>query len=294
MPQKLRSRIARSIGWFGALFLVLFVFRLLYGYTTAGKTGEFSGGGYDYFGSLTNLRKNYASEANQVKMGSVQADDFLASQKYEKTATVSSGTTRFDDDDSLIRRLTHSFEGSIQYEKSLGKKGDRELHLSIGVRPALFDSFYKAVQIIGVPRSNTITKVDKTNEYRQLNARKASLEKNLASLNELKSKSGSISDYVSLHDKIRGVETELQELGVDLGNFNTENEFCTLHFSLYEGQARKAVSFYQRVKIALEWTIKYYAISVVALAAALICSFAGLLIIDRLKLLSAVISRPRE
>lgn len=61
-----------------------------------------------------------------------------------------------------------------------------------------------------------ITKVDKTNEYRQLNAKKASLEKTLASLNDLKNKGGAISDFVSLHEKILEIETQIQELGVDL------------------------------------------------------------------------------
>ena len=126
------------------------------------------------------------------------------------------------------------------------------------------------------------------------NTKKASLEKNLASLSELKNKSGAISDYISLHEKILEVETQLQELGVTLGNFNTENEFCTLHFSLFEGRERKAVSLFQRVKIALEWTIKYYAISVLALAAVFLGSFLLLLVVDRLKILSAVFPRTRD
>jgi hypothetical protein len=90
------------------------------------------------------------------------------------------------------------------------------------------------------------------------------------------------------------VETQLQELGVDLGNYNTENEFCTLRFSLYEGSVAKATSLFQRVKAALEWTIEYFAILVIALAGALVCSFFLLLIIDRLKILAAVVTRLRD
>jgi hypothetical protein len=293
MPKNRRSRIVRTAGWFAVLFVLLFAFRLLYGFFGAKNPDETYAIGYDYFGSLTNLRKNYATE-NQQKMASIQVEDPFSTQKYEKTATVSSGTAHFDDDDSLIRKLTNSFEGTIQYEKSLGKKGSRELHLSIGVKPDSFDSFYKAVQIIGQLRSTTITKMDKTNEYRQLNAKKASLEKNLASLSELKNKSGAINDYISLHDKIREVETQLQELGVDLGNFNTQNEFCTLRYSLFEGRARQAISSFQRVKIALEWTIKYYAISIFALAGVFGCSFLLLLVVDRLKALPAAFPQLRE
>src|SRR5882757_449953 len=59
-----------------------------------------------------------------------------------------------------------------------------------------------------------------------------SLQATLSSLNDLKKKNGAVGDFVTLHDKILEIETQLQILGVDLGNFNTENEFCTLHFSL--------------------------------------------------------------
>src|SRR4029077_2293845 len=104
-------------------------------------------------------------------------------------------------------------------------------------------------------------------EYRQLNAKKASLEKTLASLEELKSKGGQIADYISLHDKILEIETNLQELGVELGNFNSENEFCTVRFSLYEGATERKISLLKRSKTALEWTIKYYGVFVVSMLA---------------------------
>jgi hypothetical protein len=289
----MRPFILRTAFWFALLFIAFFLFRLLYGYSNPGSGYGTYEGSIDFFTSVNNLRKNYASEkiANAVNaLAATAANDAYTSQKYEKTATVSATTAEFPNDDTLIRRLTAQFDGSIQYETSLGKKGNRELHLSIGVRPAVFDSFYRAVQTIGDLRSTTISKVDKTNEYRQLNAKKASLEQTLTSLNELKNKSGAISDYVSLHDKILEVETQLQELGVDLGNFNSENEFCTLRFSLFEGSVRKTTSFIQRVKIALEWTIKYYAIFIAALIGVLLCSFLLLLIIDRFKILQRIVN----
>ena len=294
MPINSRKRIVRNSLWFAGLFVALFVFRLLYGYygTTANGIGYDNGD--NFFSSLSNLRKNYASEKNANNIGSPQSVDQTSTQKYEKTATVSSKTAHFGEDESLIRKTTDSFAGSIQFEQSLGKKGNQELYLSIGVKPSSFDSFYRAVQSIGELRSTAITKIDKTNEYRQLNAKKASLEKTLGSLNELKNKGGAISDFVHLHDKILEVETQLQELGVDLGNYNTENEFCTLRFSLFEGTVVKGVSLFQRVKIALEWTMKYYAISLLALAGVLVCSFLLLLIADRLKILSAVVARLKE
>jgi hypothetical protein len=292
------KRILHTSYWFAGLFAVLFLFRLFYGYYGGTTYAGGNEGGDSYFSNLTNLRKNYASEKLSNAIAAAASGgptDIFNTQKYEKTATVSARTATFEEDDSLIRRATEAFDGSIQYEQSQGKKGSRELYLSIGVKPSSFDSFYRAVQHIGNTRSTVITKIDKTNEYRQLNAKKASLEKTLASLNDLKNKGGAISDFIQLHDKILEVETQLQELGVDLGNYNTENEFCTLRYSLYEGGVViTGVSFYQRIKTALEWTIKYFALSVVGLAGALVCSFFLLLIVDRLKILAAVVARLRE
>ena len=122
----------------------------------------------------------------------------------------------------------------------------------------------------------------------------ASLEKTLASLNDLKSKGGAISDFVRLHEKILEIETQIQELGVDLGNYNTENEFCTLRFSLYEGSPGRKMGFFHRAKIALEWTLQYYALLVVGLAGVLICGYLLVLILDKLKIFSAIVARIRE
>jgi hypothetical protein len=180
------------------------------------------------------------------------------------------------------------------YEQNTGNKGSRQMHWLIGINPEKFDSFYVKIQGIGQVRSMEITKIDKTNEFRQLNAKKASLEKTLASLNELKSRGGAISDYVELHDKILEIETQLQELGVELGNFDTENEFCTVRFSLYEGAPDKKISFMRRLKVALEWTIKYYAVLIVSLLALVATVFILLLVIDKLKLIKMVTNKLEE
>jgi hypothetical protein len=291
MPIPFKQRMRRTAIVFTVLFVLLFLFRLVYGYYGRDPINSNSDeAGYDFFMNVK-LRDNYASEKNALQ---TTPQDFLRSQKYEKTATVRSETAHFDRDDSLIRRITISYGGSIQYEQGMGKKGGRELHLSIGVKPDSFDSFYRAVQGIGELRSTTITKTDKTNEYRQLNAKKASLEKSLESLNELKNKGGTIADFISLHDKVLEVETQLQELGVDLGNFNSENEFCTLRFSLFEGHERRKITFLSRVKVSLEWTLKYYSLALLVVAGVLVCSLALLLIVDRLKILSAVVARLKE
>ena len=292
MKKTFKQRLWKSGRWFAGLFLVLFLFRLIYGYVST-YVSFGTDNANNFFGSVDNLRKNYASEKVQMKDVGQQAS-IASSQKYEKTATVRSKTSQFEKDADHIKKVTTGFAGVIQYEHNSGNKGNRQVQLLIGINPEKFDSFYQKVQDIGEIRSTEITKIDKTNEYRQLNAKKASLEKNLTSLNELKSRGGAISDYITLHDKILEIESQLQELGVELGNFNTENEFCTVKFSLYEGASEKKVGVMQRVKISLEWTIKYYAILIFTLLGLVTVLFISLLIIDKLNVIKAITGKLNE
>ncbi|MDF2190431.1 DUF4349 domain-containing protein [Paraflavitalea sp. CAU 1676] len=273
--------------WFVVLFFAMLIFRLAYGYITSSLS---QGGDYssDYFDGVANLRKNYASEKQYLK-NDVPADaQNASSQKYEKTASIKSKSAQFEEGVKQINSETSKFGGVVQYEKNTGNKGNREIHLLIGISPDKFDSFYVKIQHIGDVKAKEVTKVDKTNEYRQLNAKKASLEKTLASLNELKAKGGVISDFVALHDKILEIETQLQALGVELGNFDTENEFCTVKFSLYEGATHKGVPFIQRLKVALEWTIDYYAVLMVCLFGAALTVLFLLLILDKLNVMKVL------
>ncbi|MCP2026352.1 hypothetical protein L1276_001496 [Flavobacterium sp. HSC-32F16] len=293
MARNFRSRFWRLSKWSAGLFIVLFAFRLLYGYTSSDSSSR-NDLSENFFGSIDNLRKNYASEKIMMK-GDVQAASNMASnQKFEKTASIKSKTSEFDQDENLIKAKTKSYNAIIQYEQNLGQKGNRQIHLLIGVNPAKFDDFYLDLQKIGTLKDIEITKVDKTNEYRQLNAKKISIEKMLQSLTELKSKGGEISEFISLNDKILEVEEQLQGLGVELGNFNTENEFCTVRFSMYEGATEKSISFIHRAKVALEWTIKYYALIVITSLLLSLTIFILLLIADKLKIISTLNNKLNE
>lgn len=278
-------RIAR---WMIALYFVLFAFRFVYGYFVTGSQDTSYNAAF--FDGLANVRKNYASEKGEVSAMQLADGGHVSSssQKYEKTAVVTSKSTHFEDDDKAIRAKAASYKGIIQYENSFGLKGRRELHMLIGITPEAFDSFYVDIRKIGVIQSMSVTKEDKTNEYRQLNAQKASLEKTLASLQELKSKGGEISDYVALHDKILEIESKLQDLGVQLGNFNADNEFCTVKLSLYEGQPAKGVSMFHRIKVAVEWSLQYYVFVLAGLLLVSVIAFIILLIADKLKVMQVI------
>lgn len=280
MASTLRYRIWIIARWLIGLFATLFVFRLIYGF--AQPTVRYDSYTDDFFSNVV-LRKNYASEKGYVKADPSGTPAFGTSQKYEKTATTRSRSTAFEKDQATLLAQIEAYTGVIQYEQRNGNPGERQLHLLIGVAPAQFDSFYTAVQSIGRVRFTEVTKVDKTNEYRQLNAKRTSLEKTLASLNELKASEGRITDHVELLEKIRGIESELQDLGVELGNFDTENEFCSVRFSLYEGTAEKKIGMMQRLKVALEWTLQFYAIAIVCIAGILLAALLLAVLVDKVR-----------
>lgn len=293
MAKNFKSRFWKVSKWSIGLFILLFAFRILYGYVAsdAASHNDYSD---NFFGSIDNLRKNYASEKISIKGDIQAASNMASSQKFEKTASIKSKTAEFDKDENLIKAKTKSYNAIIQYEQNLGQKGNRQIHLLIGINPAKFENFYLELQKIGLLKDTEITKVDKTNEYRQLNAKKISTEKMLQSLIELKSKGGQIADFIALNDKILEVEEQLQGLGVELGNFNTENEFCTVRFSMYEGATEKSISFIHRTKVALEWTIKYFALIVITSLFLSIAIFILLLIVDKLKIITAVNKKLNE
>ena len=291
-----KARLIKTIAFLAAGFVLLFLFRFIYGYTTG--LNELQEEDFSNFFSdneSLSLKKNYASDNYKFKRlestltnAVAQPHEFDVNQKYEKTATVRNRSREFEKDEKLIRSTIKKFNAIIQYEQNAGRPGNRNIHFLIGTPPEKFDSLYTEVLKIGIVGSKEITKIDKTNEYKNLNAKKASLEITRQSLLDIKRQSGKIDEYINLQNRILEIEQELQSLGVQLGDFNEENEFCTVRLSLSETREVK-VSALHRAKVAFEWTVQYYLLMLCIVAAAAVFGFFFLLIID--KLLPSILSK---
>lgn len=282
MKPFIKKRIKPTLGLLLLAFLGLFIFRLLYGYQTL-PNGAVPGMDHGVLlqmdSPLLHIRKNYASKKYQQTHGmSAPSMD----QKYEKIADIRSFTTRFDAMEKKIRLQIKGYDGLVQFENKSGNKGERKLNLVIGIPPENFDSIYDSLTTIGTVLSKQITKTDKTNEYKELNAQKNSLEKIRTSLIDLKSKGGRIDEYMQLENRILEIEQQLQALGVSLGNFDDENEFCTVKVLLSEGKETE-IGVMQRVKVALEWTIKTYLLLMLALTFMSLFGYLLLLSIEKIK-----------
>lgn len=278
MKSFIKSQLKKTLIVLLLLFVALFVFRLTYGYQTVNE--PIINPVYNEIVDVSSsARKNYASKKHLLNSGvtAVSVD-----QKYEKIADINTFSTKFDTQEKQIRAQIKDYEGLIQFENKSGNKGYRKLNLIVGIPPENFDSIYNSLIKVGHVQSKQITKTDKTNEYKELNARKASLEKIRESLIELKSKGGRIDEYMQLENRILEIESQLQALGVSLGNFDDENEFCTVKVALAETIITEIATL-QRIKVALEWTIETYLMLMAALTFMSLFGYLLLLSIEKIK-----------
>ena len=198
-------------------------------------------------------RKNYAS-AKQLA-GAIAPGDL---QKYEKVATVGLSTPHFDADRTRVDALIAASAGITQFENQHGLNGDRILQLGIGVPPAQFDAFIEDARKIARVTELAIIKTDKTNEYRQLRARRETLEKARSAVTEMAASGGSTEERLKVQAQLTEIEEKVQDLGVALGDFNAENEFCTVKLTLTETAPVPRVSAARRALTALTWALRRF------------------------------------
>ncbi len=287
MKQTFKKRLEKLIFWLIAIFIALFIFRLIYGYT---KTFDETPNQTQFFENISNSKRNYATKQYEVKSSTTNQSAIKVDQKYEKIAEIKTKSSNFEKEEKRSRETIKNLDALIQFEQKSGNKGYRELNLAIAVPPENFDALYNQLITIGKVQAKQITKKDKTNEYKELNAKKQSLEKIRTSLIELKSKSGRIDEYMGLENRILEIEQQLQGLGVSLGDFDYENEFCTVQFSLLEGKEIK-IGLLQRIKVALEWTVKIYLRIMTTLFFLTLFAYLLLLGIDKLKIFERIVNR---
>lgn len=207
--------------------------------------------------------KNYASvQQKRSSAAQITAIDSANPQneKYEKIGTLRQVTRDFDAEHKRITELVSANNAVIQHERALGLNGQRILQLGIGVPPEKFDAFIETARGFGKGLSLEIVKNDKTNEYLQLKAKRQTLEKARTALEEFRSSGGSIEERVTVQNRITEIEQQIQDLGVSLGEFDTQNELCTVKFTLQEWKTAKPVSLRAQILRALKGAIYNYAL----------------------------------
>lgn len=267
----MKPTFRKALLWVLAGFFLLFFLRLGYGYLQYpdGKAHEQYNHNSDYSVDFDFDKKNYASSKydkggnraapapSGVSVATPPKGEY--DQKYEKVGTMSSRTDSFERDNKKVRDIIKQYNGLIQYELQSGLKGSRYMHLAVGIPPDNFDAAVDAMKQVGKLTGIRVDKSDKTNEFQKLSAVKATLEAHLNALMALKGQSGKIEEYMNLESKIEDINSQLQNLGVSLGEFDSQNEFCTVKFTLSEVKYKNnIIPLYSRLYHAFTFTVRYY------------------------------------
>jgi len=263
-----------------SIFIILFMVRFAYLLRSSGDRQSGAGGmpfqaNFEQSqGQDVSMRRNYAS--SKMLVAQPDAAPQLLEQKYERVARLSATSASFDDDSNALDALAASMQALVQSENSWGLPGSRTLSLSFGITPGKFDVFVEGLKVLGDPESVTIVKTDKTAEYKELEARRLSLEKTRDGLRALRVPGASLSDLMALETKILEIEGQIQELGVSLGDFAEGNSFCTVHYSLRElNSAGIGARILSALFGALEWSLAVFIGIVVAVLLALAAAILG-------------------
>ncbi|MFI5299839.1 MAG: DUF4349 domain-containing protein [Polyangiales bacterium] len=293
----MKRKIVRGLIGLSSLSALMFALRLGYGFHVVAPGAAESSG----FSSSTwqgaefdVTRKNYASTKLGGLGGNVkdQAPATAAlDQKYEKIATLRAETSDFDGHERALRDAVREHGALIQFEQSAGLTGNRLLRVSIGVPPAQFDAMLAEVRKIGRVTSVQLNKVDKTNEYKSLAAQRLSLEKARSALTALKSQGGKIDELAGLERQILEVEEKIQGLGVQLGEFDAENEFVTIQCALQEHAAPRPLTLWHRVTVAFEWTLPRYVGLIAVIFAATLSTLMIVVVLEKLRWIPSAVAR---
>ena len=254
-----RPSIKKQLFWLLLMFLVLLVVRLIFGYITYPDGSERRVNHFNNISDFQLARKNYASK--KMAKGSVsQASAMSVDQKYEKIGSLANTTEAYEENEKALYRLIKDEELMIQLEQKSGLPESRKLNIALGVIPDKFDNIIEQLKNIGTVKRIQIDKKDKTNEYKKLEAKRVSLQKARESLMALKQSGGEVKDMIELTNRLLVIENEIQDLGVILGEFDENNEFCTVKFTLQE--VRKPVlskiSIVHRLHVATVWAAKVF------------------------------------
>ena len=181
---------------------------------------------------VTNYATNKTALTNSVDVSAFE-------QKYEQVASIAGRTDDFDADEQAVEQIISDKKMVVQMKNSRGLLGNRYLELTLGVAPENFKDAVDLIKTVGETVDAVENSTDRTTEFRNLMSQRASLENTRNAYIALKASGGTIADQIGLQEKILDVERQLQDLGVQIGEYSEENSLCTIAFTLSENGAEE-------------------------------------------------------
>ena len=101
-----------------------------------------------------------------------------------------------------------------------------------------------------------------------------------------------VEELIQLEEKILDLENQIQDLGVNIGQYDEENEFCTVDFTLFESILKGTkIGILQRIMVALEWSIKYYFVFIFTLLIGALLLLIILKLLEKFKVIGSIIEK---
>ncbi|MBN1525886.1 MAG: DUF4349 domain-containing protein [Spirochaetales bacterium] len=273
----MKSKIIKGLIFCLAGYLILFSGKLVYNLVWFEQSdGMVFQPGNSYYSGKIPARNNYITELAVNEMG------ISLEQKYEKIAELYSTTADFEKEKKNIFERIFKYTAVVQSENTVENNNTRNMNLVIGIDPDKFSEFVDDLKQ-SIPIDNlSITKTDKTKEYREMLASKNSLEKMRNSLMALKSKSGDIDEFIKLEEKILSIEQQIQTMGVNLGQFDSEKSLSTVKISLQEISSRQPMAL-NYICEAAGWACMIYSVLVIIGLCTALTVFLGFVIYEKAK-----------
>lgn len=272
-------------------FVLMFLLRLAYLLFISNVTYSES----NLMNEASNLRYSGASEMKFASVNNYATFDYslipnsqaLIQQKYEKVATLSTKSNEFEKEQKEIDKVIKQNKALVQFNQLSGLKGNRLLEMTLGVPPENFDMSVEMLQKIGKTLSFNISKSDKTNDFKDIQVKLKLLQDTKKEFVALKSKARNVSESIDVQNKISQIDTQIQQLGLNLNEYSSNVSLCTVKFSLQENEkivvqrSISATELFAKIFDSLQWAALYYAFILFILLAAFLLALISLKIIER-------------
>ena len=255
-------------------FVLLVLGRLVYSFwLPAEELTRFRRALPEWGSSTTDVAINFKTQSNLRQIGValqdlVSAGNLSRLEVLEETANANATSTAFDADKEKFLKIVSERKGKILHERAQGLAPQRSLSMTIGVNADSFQATVQDLKAIGTLTALTVTRTDRTEEFRALLAKKQSSVKYLDSLSKLRqAPAGSVQDLIKLEEKILEVQREIENASMRLGDFTPEESLSNIAYTLAERPAVPAYRLEERLLDAMGWGSVVYAYLIGALVA---------------------------
>lgn len=194
-------------------------------------------GSYDYVAD-SYYSKVEAEAGDITTSGSTEIQNPLEGRKVIKTVNIVSETKSFEETLSAIEREIAALGGYVQssniYGKTYDHYSDRRASYTLRIPAESLDSFiFKVGGFVNV--TNKTEKVDDiTNTYTDIESRLNALKVEEARLLELLSKGNSLSDLLTIEQRLSEVRYEIESYTARIRNYDTLIAFSTVNLEIHE------------------------------------------------------------